>query len=140
MGALVIGLGSDHRSDDAAGLEVARRIGAGRGIAHAGDPLAVIDLWGERDDVVVVDAMRSGAAPGTTFRFDATTTPLPRAAFATSHSMGIGEAIELARVLGSLPSTLAVIGIEIGTVETGHGLSPPVTVAVDRLVEELSRA
>ena len=43
MSSIVIGLGTDHRGDDAAGLEVARRLEHRTAIAHAKDPLGVIE-------------------------------------------------------------------------------------------------
>ena len=54
--------------------------------------------------------------------------------------MGVAEAVELARTLGSLPTRAVVIGIEAEAVAMGAGLSAPVRAAVDRLVAELDHA
>ncbi len=64
---LVIGVGNEWRSDDAAGLVVARRLAALepalRVAAHGGEPVDLIDEWAEQDEVILVDAVASGAPP-----------------------------------------------------------------------------
>ena len=69
---LVIGVGNAARGDDAAGLLAARRLG---GIELEGDPTALLDLFDGIDEAAVVDAVRSGAAPGTVHRFDVGAAP-----------------------------------------------------------------
>jgi hydrogenase maturation protease len=141
-GALVIGLGNAARSDDAAGLSAARRLRErGRDAReHEGDPTALIELWRDAGEVIVVDAVRSGAAPGTIRRVDATAAPLP-ASLRTStstHAVGLADAIELARALGRLPRQVVVYGIEGERFAAGTGLTPAVAAAVDAVVEELA--
>lgn len=90
----------------------------------------------------MIDAVRSGSVPGTVHRIDATAGPLPATLSAAStHTLGIGEAIELARALGRLPERIVLYGIEAETIAAGEGLSAPVEAAVgevvDRILEEL---
>ena len=134
--ALVIGLGNAARGDDAAGLIAARRLG---GLEHEGDPLALLDIWDDAASAVVIDAVSSGAEPGTIHRFDAGAGPLPaRLRSSTStHAIGLGEAIELARALGRLPARLIVCGIEGARFDAGTALTPAVAAAVDALVREV---
>src|SRR3989338_4025301 len=59
----------------------------------------------DADHVIVMDAVRSGAVPGTRHRLsvsDLAGSRLP----ATSHGFGVAAALELARVLGGLPDRL----------------------------------
>jgi hydrogenase maturation protease len=133
---IVIGVGNSWRGDDAAGLEVARRVG---GVLHEGDCTRLLDEWHSDDDVVVVDAASSGAVAGTTYRFDATREPLPASVLCSStHAFGVPAAVELARALGRLPWRLRVYGIEGERWEAGVGLSVPVARAVDAVVGELA--
>jgi hydrogenase maturation protease len=137
---LVVGIGNRFRSDDAAGLEVASRLARSgvRAVEHAGEPIDLLFGWAGVERVVLVDAVRSGAAAGTVHRLDALATPLPRALFATStHALGVAEAVELARALGRLPPSLSVYGIEGMSFAAGLGLSAPVAAAVDVVVAEL---
>jgi hydrogenase maturation protease len=132
---LVIGIGNAARGDDAAGLIAARRLG---GFEHEGDPVALLDMWREADVAVVIDAVSSGAEPGTVHRFDATSAPLPARlrGSTSSHALGLAEAIELGRTLGRLPGRLVVYGIEGERFEAGTELTPAVAAAVEAVALE----
>jgi hydrogenase maturation protease len=137
---LVIGVGNRDRGDDGAGPEVAARLRAQgvHAIEHAGDGLALIDLWDNHSAVVIVDAMVTGTTPGTVRRFDAAAGPLPRAAFAvSSHAFGLAEAVETARALGRLPASVLVYGIEGESFALGAGLSDCVEQACPRLAQDI---
>ena len=136
---LVIGLGNAARGDDAAGLTVARRVG---GLEHEGDPVALLDVWREADVAVVIDAVSSGAAPGTVHRFDATAAQLPAQLRGSSstHALGLAEAIELGRTLGRLPGQLIVYGIEGERFEAGAELTPAVAAAVEAVAGAVGAA
>jgi hydrogenase maturation protease len=129
-----IGVGNPWRHDDAAGLEVARRLG-GRELE---DVAALVEALGAMDEAVIVDSVSSGAAPGTIHRFEATEAPLPLDLFAAStHVLGVGDAVELARALGKLPARVTVYGIEGADFSAGEGLSPEVERAVADVVREV---
>lgn len=134
MSVLVIGAGNAMRRDDGAGLAAARRLRtAGVPAREAqGDLSGLAEAWAGADRVIVVDAVRTGAAQGTVHRFEVAEKPLP-AVFArgSTHALGLAEAIELARALGRLPRSLVVYGIEGGDFSPGEGLSPPVARAVE---------
>ncbi len=132
---LVLGLGSDLRGDDGAGLRVIRVIrerAAAAGIAareHPGDPLGLVWAWQGRAAVVIVDAMRwPGEAPGSVARLEKGPTPLPlrAAGRGSTHAASIAEAAELARALGRLPPRLIVYGVQGEQFALGAGLSAPV--------------
>jgi hydrogenase maturation protease len=133
----VIGFGNEWRGDDGVGLEVARRLG---GRVLGGEPIALVDLLDGEDEVVLVDAVYSGAEPGTVFRLEAGAEPLPSQLFGASstHALGLAEAVELARSLGRLPQRVVVYGIEGADFGFGKGLSAPVAAAAGRLVEEVA--
>ncbi len=139
----LIGVGNHYRSDDAAGLEVARRLRATnppgcRILEEGGEPTSLIGAWALVKEALVIDAVASGAPPGTLHRFDASAGPLPVELFkGSTHSLGVADAVELARELGRLPPRLAVYGIEGESFETGEGLSPAVEATVNALVAEL---
>ena len=126
----VIGIGNEWRSDDGAGLEVARRLG---GRQLQGEPVAIVAALDGADEVTIFDAVSSGAPPGTVHEFEAGAEPLPVALFGSSstHALGLAEAIEIARSLGRLPARVRVIGIEGARFDYGRGLSPDVEKAVE---------
>ena len=130
-------LGSPFRGDDAVGPAVAERLrGAGVGVLDCADePTRLLDLWDGLDTVVVVDAVRSGAPPGTIHRVDAAEGPLPRdLGLASTHAMGIADALELGRTLGRAPRRVVVVGVEGSSFGMGEEMSPEVAAALDTLV------
>ena len=140
MERIIIGIGNRDRGDDGAGVAVAEELtGCTTHIVDAG-ALDMFHLWTENDDVIVVDAMRSGARPGTVRSFDVRRTPLPDETFASTHSFGPAAGIELARALGRLPASIEVIGIEAGDFTVGADLSPPVAQAVHDVTRRLTNA
>lgn len=155
---LLMGIGNAHRNDDGAGLAVvgALRDRLPEGLAEravvrlgAPDAAALVEAWGDAALAVIVDAVASGAAPGTVHRleagdWDGLGARLPARPQGSTHGLGLGEAIALGRALGRMPRRLVVFGIE-GT-DFGHGerLSPPVLAALPAATEcvlrELDRA
>ncbi len=107
-------------------------------LEEEGEPGTLIEGFALVKEVLVIDAVSTGAEPGTLHRFDATHEPLPAEVFrASTHALGVADAIELARELDRLPQRIAVYGIEGESFETGEGLSPAVAETVNRLVGEL---
>jgi hydrogenase maturation protease len=138
----VIGVGNSYRRDDGAGLAVAKQVRAResgvRVEACEQEPSRLIDAWAAADVAVVVDAVSSGAAPGTVHRFDASAAAVPASVFrGSTHALGVGEVIEVARALGRLPARVLVYGIEGEEFTAGRGLTPAVAAAVESLVPEL---
>ncbi len=147
---VVLGIGNWDRGDDAVGLlvidELAARDLPGVDLMPGdGDPGWMLDAWEGRSFSVVVDAMVTGAAPGTVVSFDASTTALPASTrLSSSHALGAATSVELARALGRLPKRLVVIGVEADSVSVGSPLSPAVATAVgvaaDAVMEVLADA
>lgn len=140
---LIIGIGNAYRHDDAAGLQVARRLkeqalSSCEVHEQVGEGTALMDLWKGAERVFVVDAVQSGAVAGAIQRFSASQQPLPAPIFRDStHTFGLIEAVELSRALKQLPSNLVIYGIEGQNFEAGTGLSPAVLGAVNDLAEKL---
>lgn len=143
--ALVVGLGSPDRGDDAVGSEVARAVAALAlpqvEVVEHEDPTDLIELWSGRDPVVVIDAVCSDAAPGTLHILEtgAGRDPLARSAWARTgrggtHAFGLTAAIELARVLRRLPRHLVLVGVEAVAFEHGAPLSSGVAAGVPAAV------
>ena len=65
---------------------------------------------------------------------DASSDSLPSPPRSTStHGLGLGEAIELARAMGELPSRIVVYGIEGRDFARGRGLSREVEAALEEV-------
>lgn len=137
----MIGVGNELRGDDGVGLAVARRLQIEPGISlRTGAGLALLDALDGAAAAVLVDGVRSGAAPGTIVTFDVSDRPLPEPAVrAPGHEVGLADALELARALGRLPPRVLVIGVEVERVSLGEGLSEPVAAALDDAVAAVRR-
>jgi hydrogenase maturation protease len=137
---IVIGLGNEFRHDDAIGLIAARRLRQ-RGVPaeeHEGDLANLMDRWKRADGLILIDAVRSGAAPGTLHRLDVSAVPLNRELLKSStHALGLADAVELSRALGTLPARVVVFGVEVRDLGAGVGLSPEVAQALPALLEEV---
>jgi hydrogenase maturation protease len=137
---IVIGIGNEFRGDDAAGLIVARQLREQglSAVEHEGDLTALMDRWNGAASVILIDAVRSGGAPGMLHRFDASASPLPRELFKSStHTLDVADAVELSRALGTLPARVLVFGIEAKDFSAGKGLSAEVQRALPILIEEV---
>lgn len=139
---LIIGCGNPDRGDDAAGILVARRLRqlGLDALEHTGDGFALLDLWDGREEVILVDAMVSGGSPGSVSIWDPGTAPRCANDYrCSSHVFGPTEAIELALVLGRLPSRMRIYGIEASQFQLGATVSSEVLAAVDRVVGEIAQ-
>jgi len=135
---VVVCMGNRFRGDDGVGPAVGERVRAQapKGVSvtvFEEEPTRLIDALGDADVALVVDAVSTGAPAGTLHRFDASDTPVPsRELRSSTHGLGIGEALELARALGRLPARTVVFGVEGSDFLARDGLSPAVADAVDR--------
>ncbi len=140
---LIIGVGNAYRSDDAVGLMAAREVKAAnvpnvRVLEESGEGSALMEAWKDAENVILIDAVSSGASPGTVHRFEVHAEKLPTGFFHYStHAFGIAEAIELSRVLQQLPPRMTVYGIEGKNFTSGSEFSPEVRQASDDVVQKL---
>jgi len=142
---VILCLGNPHCGDDGAGRLVARLLrdrlpSSVRIEQHAGTALALVERLHGADAVLLVDAALTGAAPGTIHVFDCVAEDIPAARpGASSHGLGVAEAIALARVLGTLPRVCRLYAIEGETFAPGAALSPAVRTAAEGLAARLAR-
>lgn len=122
VAAIVAAAGPEVVGLEAVGVEV---------VELDGDPARVVEAWDGAATVVVVDAVRSGSRPGSIHRRVVGRDPLPAPGrVASSHGLGVADAVALGRALDRLPARLVVIGVEAGDLGDGPGLSAAVAAAV----------
>lgn len=145
---LIIGIGSPF-GDDRLGWVAADAL-RGSDVMRAA-PIGSIEIsildrpgsllpmhWRNTDCVILVDAVRSGALPGTRHRLDAD--ELTGAGMAcSSHGFGVAAAVELARALGEMPTRLMLRGIETDPSSMGMTLSPAVAAALPTFCADIAR-
>jgi hydrogenase maturation protease len=143
---LIVGVGNIYRCDDGIGISVLYRLreqlpNAIRTRELTGEGTALLEVWKEAKWVIVVDAVQSGAPPGTIHRLDAHAGKISKRLFPYStHAFSVAEAIELARALNLLPRGLILYGIEGKTFAAGTGLSREVVRAGATVAAEVLNA
>jgi hydrogenase maturation protease len=143
MKPLVIGVGNRWRRDDAIGPRAIEALAAeGRDdidlLALDGEPARLVFAWADRPLVVVIDAVRTGAPPGTMHHLDALDRDLIVPPSPSTHGAGVACAVALGRALDRLPDRLMVLGIEPADIDHGDELSPAVAAVFDALVNQVS--
>ncbi|MEI5525579.1 hydrogenase maturation protease [Streptomyces brasiliscabiei] len=142
----VIGVGNEFRRDDGVGAAVVaglREQADGLPLPPCtvlavcdGDPARLIGLWEDAGLAVVVDAAHAHPGhPGRVHRLELDAGQSARSGSTSSHGLGLGEAVELARALGRLPGRLVVYAVEGADGSFGTGLSPAVTASLEPLVD-----
>jgi hydrogenase maturation protease len=142
---VVIGVGNEFHRDDGIGPEVVCRL-RGRTapgvelLVSDGDPTRMIEAWTGAAQAVVVDAVLTDRPrPGRLHRLVIGREDLPRDRPVSSHGLGPGDAIALARALGRMPGLLIVHAVEAADVGPGAGLTPAVAAAVQVLTDAVLR-
>lgn len=117
----IIGIGSPA-GDDRAGwwvIDALRGSGVLEQTPHAVEAISLdrpgaqlISHFRGADAVILIDAIKSGGAPGTVHRVD-DIARLDDYHGLSSHGFGLASALKLARALDTLPECLIVYGIEI---------------------------
>jgi len=136
------------RHDDGVGPVVARGAArlseaptTGSGLALAGpvnEPLDLLDDWDGNELAIVVDAVRSGAPPGTvtlTWLEQLGDVVLPAGCGrASTHGLGVADVFRLASEIGLAPRRVALVGVEGEDFSHGEGLSAAVEVGAATVV------
>jgi hydrogenase maturation protease len=95
-----------------------------------------LSAWDGDDHLVLLDAVVTGAPVGTVHRWDGIP-PAASSPSASTHGLGVIQALRLAHVLGCVPKFLEVYGIEGKRFEPGSPPSPKVKSAAEDLAQQI---
>lgn len=140
----VIGLGNMLAGDDAVGLIAARQLRellSGKIEVQTREVPDWDDLQGmcEEDAVIFIDAVQSGAVPGTILEFTLGDVIGAGLRHCSSHGLGLEHWVSVAEALGERVSHLSIIGVEIASAGMGEEMSEPVTAALPGLVQRVQQ-
>lgn len=147
VSVLVLGLGNPLLADDGTGLHLLGRVqAAGPWPEH----VEFVDggTWGlsllpavmDAGRLLVLDAVRTGAPPGTVHCARDDAVPRLYARPTSPHQLDLGEVLAAATLVGRLPERLAVVGIEPArTDRLSVGLGPAVVAAVEPAADQACR-
>ncbi len=138
---VILGVGNLLLSDEGVGVHVANELMKMKlppdvSVVDGGtDGFRLLNVITEADRLIVIDAVKGGAEPGSIYRFDIDEVKSCPPGFKTSvHQIGILEVIDLSELIGKTPHT-TVIGIEPKSLEMGMELSPEVKSKIPRIIE-----
>lgn len=144
---LIVGCGNLLRSDDGVGPHLVRRLwdlGVPEGVRLADGGTAGMDVAFQMEgatELIIVDACRTGAPPGTLYEVPGEEVETPPLTALNLHAFRWDHALAFGRWLlkDRFPRKVTVFLIEAENLEPGVGLSPAVAAAMERLAAELLR-
>ena len=146
----ILGIGQSIRGDDEVGLEIVRRWRKFHGTDYpectieaetAESPgLTLLGLIAGLDAAILVDAVQSGAPPGTLHKLIEEDLLDFGEGTGSAHGWSTAETLSLGRQLSpeDLPKRIFIIGVEAVQFELGEGLSPAVRAAIPEAVEMIN--
>jgi len=148
MNVLVLGIGNILLQDEGAGVRALEafedRYSVPEGVELLDGGTSGLQLLQEldgRDALIVLDVVRSGRPPGSLTRLAGDEVPAFLRQKISPHQLGLADLLATARLNGSVPERLVLLGIEPKTIDTGLELSAEVKAGLpglaDRLAEEL---
>ena len=136
----IVGIGSHHGDDRAAWqlLEQLRGLDlANVDLLTVDEPSRLLDNLDDCDQLFLIDACRSSALPGTVSRLSWPDERIASLQSRSTHSLGIGEVLQLAEQLGQLPDEVILFGIELVECAPGAMLSAEAQAGVDRAAAQI---
>ncbi len=139
---LILGIGNILLQDEGLGVRAVERLQARcklpEGVQAVDGGVMGLNLLpylAGKTHVLVIDAVRRNAAPGTLVRLEGA--EIPRLAFPkmSLHQIGLQELLLTAQLQGTLPHHVVLWGMEPDSVGPGLDLSPLVAGRLDDLVE-----
>lgn len=150
IGVLVLGLGNVLCGDDGAGVIAVHRLRRGwevppevRIVDGGTLGLDLLALVAASDAVILLDAVDTGAPPGTLVRLSGDEVGPAVHDRLSPHQIGVADLLSGATLCDCYPREVVILGVVPRTTELLLGPSPPVAAALDGLVhaavEELRR-
>lgn len=143
--ASVIGLGNIVLSDDGLGVHAVRRLRercAPRNdivLVEGGTAgLLLLPHLADSRRAIIIDAVDTGAGPGTLVRLDAGEWANAFSPTVSPHDVGLRDLLGAARFSGAWPEELALHGIQPGSTAIGTELTALVAASLDRLVDRVA--
>jgi hydrogenase maturation protease len=138
---VILGVGNLLLSDEGVGVHVANELMRMSlppevSVVEGGtDGFGLLNIITEATRLIVIDAVKGDAAPGSIYRFDIGEVRNCPSGFKTSvHQIGILEVLDLSELIVKPPYT-TVIGVEPKSVEMGMELSPEIKAKIPRVIE-----
>jgi hydrogenase maturation protease len=139
---VVLGLGNVICGDDGVGVAVVRALGERFDVPESVSlldggtlGLSLLGWLSGAEDVLLVDAIRSDAPPGTLVHLSGDdVAPAVRDRLSV-HQIGVADLLDALRLLGTWPARMELVGLVPARLALGLGLSPDVEAALPALLD-----
>ncbi|MCJ7646344.1 hydrogenase maturation protease [bacterium] len=137
---VVLGVGNLLLRDEGVGVHLIqklREMEVGEGVELIEGGTSILDFLTRMEDIsklIIVDAIKLGGKPGTTYEICVDDSLLKGGKDITSlHQLGVVETLALIKKMGKLPPTV-IIGIEPKEIAYGLELSPEIERELEKMV------
>lgn len=145
MNILVLGVGNILLSDEGIGVRVVEAfqqrfaVPEGVDVVDGGTSgMDLLDVIAERDHVIVVDAVRLDAPPGTLVRYVGDEVPAFFRARISPHQLGLSDVLAALKLLEREPRGLTLLGAVPEDLQPSLELSPGFGAVRENLIERLA--
>jgi hydrogenase maturation protease len=142
MRAVVLGIGNTILTDEAAGvraveaLEQAYEIPANVQVIDGGTSgMEMIEDLSNLDFLIVIDVVKTGAAPGTVVKICGDEIPVFFRRKLSPHQIGLPDVLASLELLDTMPKEIVVLGVEPISLELGMEMTDLVAGKIPLLVE-----
>ena len=142
MRAVVLGIGNTILTDEAAGvravelLEQRYRVPDNVLVIDGGTSgMEMIEDLSDLDFLIVIDVVKTGAAPGTVVKIAGQEIPVFFRRKLSPHQIGLPDVLASLELLDAMPKEIIVLGVEPISLELGMEMTDTVAAKVPLLVE-----
>ena len=142
MRAVVLGIGNTILSDEAAGVraveELSRRYHLPdnvQAIDGGTSGMEMIEDLSELDFLIVIDVVKTGAAPGTLVKIAGDDIPVFFRRKLSPHQIALPDVLASLELLDAMPREIVVLGVEPVSLELGMEMTPTVAAKIEPLAE-----
>ena len=146
IGVLVLGLGNVLLGDDGLGAAAVARmerdycVPPGVRLEDGGTlGLSLLGLLTDSDHVILVDAVRTDAPPGTLVRLDGADVMDAVRDRLSPHQVGVADLLDAARLIDSYPTAVTLLGLVPDVIDLAVARSSAVDGGLDELVSAIVR-
>ena len=133
MRAVVLGIGNTILTDEAAGVRAVEALERGWtlpanvvAIDGGTSGMEMIEDLSNLDFLVVLDVVKTGAAPGTVVKISGADIPVFFRSKLSPHQIALPDVLASLELLDTMPKEIVVLGVEFISLELGMEMTPTV--------------
>jgi hydrogenase maturation protease len=133
MRAVVLGIGNTILTDEAAGVRAVEALERGWSLPEnvlaidgGTSGMEMIEDLSNLDLLIVLDVVKTGAAPGTVVKIAGDEIPVFFRNKLSPHQIGLPDVLASLELLDTMPKEIVVLGVELISLELGMEMTPTV--------------